>query len=67
MTERLKVHAWKACVGNPYRGFESLSLRQESFLLKFPAAKLRGIFSAEYDFFLSSLANLAASCEECTR
>ena len=29
MTEWLKVHAWKACVRRkPYRGFESLSLRQ---------------------------------------
>jgi hypothetical protein len=30
MAERLKAHAWKACVrGNSYRGFESLSLRHE--------------------------------------
>ncbi len=27
MAERLKAHAWKACIGNPYPGFESLSLR----------------------------------------
>ncbi len=28
MTERLKVHAWKACVSKKgHRGFESLSLR----------------------------------------
>jgi hypothetical protein len=28
MSERLKEHAWKACIrGNADRGFESLSLR----------------------------------------
>ena len=27
MAERLKAHAWKVCIGNPYLGFESLSLR----------------------------------------
>ena len=27
MAEWLKAHAWKACIGNPYPGFESLSLR----------------------------------------
>jgi|TARA_Y100000294_G_scaffold42418_1_gene38608 hypothetical protein len=29
--------------------------------LKLPAVKLRGIFSVEYDFILSSLANPAAA------
>ena len=29
VTERLKVHDWKSCVRlTPYRGFESLPLRQ---------------------------------------
>ena len=28
MAEWFKAHAWKACVANPYRGFESLPLRQ---------------------------------------
>ena len=28
MAEWFKAHAWKACVANPHRGFESLSLRQ---------------------------------------
>ena len=28
MSEWLKEHAWKACVGKLYRGFESHSLRQ---------------------------------------
>ena len=28
VSERSKEHAWKVCVGNPYRGFESLPLRQ---------------------------------------
>ena len=27
MAEWFKAHAWKACVANHYRGFESLSLR----------------------------------------
>ena len=31
MAEWFKAHAWKACVANPYRGFESLSLRQLYF------------------------------------
>ena len=31
MSEWLKEHAWKACVVNNYRGFESRSLR--SFIL----------------------------------
>ena len=30
MSEWLKAHAWKACVGEPYRGFESHSLRHVS-------------------------------------
>ncbi len=29
MSEWLKEHAWKACVGFPYRGFESRPLRFE--------------------------------------
>ena len=29
VAERLKAHAWKACVGFPYRGFESLPLRRK--------------------------------------
>ena len=29
VSERLKEQAWKACVGNHYRGFESLPLRHE--------------------------------------
>ena len=28
VSERVKEHAWKVCIGNPYRGFESLPLRQ---------------------------------------
>ncbi len=32
-----------------------------------PRSKLRGIFSVEDDFILSSLANPAASCEERAR
>ena len=28
VAEWFKAHAWKACVANPYRGFESLPLRQ---------------------------------------
>jgi hypothetical protein len=29
VAERLKAHAWKACIRvKPYRGFESRSLRQ---------------------------------------
>ena len=31
MAEWFKAHAWKACVGKIYRGFESLSLRQFDF------------------------------------
>ena len=32
MAERLKAHAWKACIRyTPYRGFESHSLRQVAF------------------------------------
>ncbi len=31
MAEWFKAHAWKACVANPHRGFESLSLRQFPF------------------------------------
>ena len=27
VAERLKAHAWKVCIGNPYPGFESLPLR----------------------------------------
>ena len=27
VAERFKAHAWKACVGFPYRGFESLPRR----------------------------------------
>ncbi len=27
VSEWLKEHAWKACVGSPYRGFESRPLR----------------------------------------
>ena len=30
VAEWFKAHAWKACVANPYRGFESLPLRQIS-------------------------------------
>ena len=30
MAEWFKAHAWKACVANPYRGFESPSLRHIS-------------------------------------
>jgi hypothetical protein len=30
VSEWLKEHAWKACVGTPYRGFESRPLRQEN-------------------------------------
>ena len=30
MAEWFKAHAWKACVANPHRGFESLSLRQQN-------------------------------------
>ena len=33
MAEWFKAHAWKACVANNYRGFESLSLRQFQFCL----------------------------------
>ena len=31
VAEWFKAHAWKACVANPYRGFESLPLRQIYF------------------------------------
>ena len=31
VAEWFKAHAWKACVANPYRGFNSLPLRQISF------------------------------------
>ena len=31
VSERLKEHAWKVCIGNPYRGFESLPLRHNMF------------------------------------
>ncbi len=30
VAERLKAHAWKACEGNPFRGFESHPLRHYS-------------------------------------
>lgn len=42
MAERLKAHAWKACVrGNLYRGFESRSLRQKEALYKMQPDFLR--------------------------
>ena len=31
VSERSKEHAWKVCIGNPYRGFESLPLRHMPF------------------------------------
>src|SRR5262245_9202395 len=34
MAEWFKAHAWKACVANPHRGFESLSLRQRCHRLE---------------------------------
>ena len=43
MAEWLKAHAWKACVGYPYRGFESPSLRSFSLDRQFP--KIALIFS----------------------
>ena len=49
MTERLKVHAWKACVGNPYRGFESLSLRQESFFKLFNLSFLSDTWNVKFE------------------
>ena len=30
VSEWSKEHAWKVCIGNPYRGFESLPLRHLS-------------------------------------
>ena len=43
MAEWFKVHAWKACVRlQPYRGFESLSLRQLKSLIYKPPITLKG-------------------------
>ena len=40
VSEWLKEHAWKACVGsNAYLGFESPSLRQKYFALPLGRAK----------------------------
>ncbi len=57
--------------------FESDAKRREKYLkggngkedlrIEAPRSKLWGIFGVEYDFILSSLANPAASCEECAR
>ena len=41
MSERFKVHAWKACVPKRYRGFESPSFRLSSGAMQVSAAKPR--------------------------
>ena len=51
VAEWFKAHAWKACVANPYRGFESPPLRQflfpSAFVRRFP---IHGRFTAESRF-----------------
>ncbi len=48
VAEWFKAHAWKACVANPYRGFESLPLRQIYFREVFNGCRILPVIHVRF-------------------